>query len=293
MNNPTGIDSDYLTGPRPTREIFKKAIKSYKKMGFNGVMLGGYSEDFYAENIKYIAKVLTAEGLPCFQLHAPTSHPGGNFYPYQTRNALGCYRRWIDYALAVNSEILITHLDGWKNIFNRKEGREASKRNILFLKRLLSELRGINITIALENDPVTELLMEEGPKEGFGFYVRELIEVIKGVGSKKLKICLDSGHCMGSGVKPEEEILASGKYLVTTHLSDVRSLLEDHHILPGKGIINWKAVKAAFEKINFSGHFILEIQPYDRGRLVKEWQEKIKLLTQCKDFMRRSGFDCF
>jgi sugar phosphate isomerase/epimerase len=82
--------------------------------------------------------------------------------------------------------------------------------------------------------------------------------VFANIDSPHLGFCYDSSHdFLPSGTRGA--ILERwGHRLVTTHLSDNHGI-EDDHLMPGHGVIEWRLIADAFPKYTYTGPVMLEI----------------------------------
>ena len=156
------------------------------------------------------------------------------------------HKRWIEYAVKLKSETLITHLGGWGNIFDERERKRAKELNVISVKELVKEVEGTDTLLVVENSDICTFLHPEGSGHGFGFFLKDLVEVVEEAGRKHLGICFDTSHAKVNMLDLKEEILKTGKYLVTTHMVDTRAIWEMYHLMPGQGIIDFQEVILTF-----------------------------------------------
>ncbi len=123
--------------------------------------------------------------------------------------------------------------------------RERRKKNLLASLKILCA--ATENTICLEILPRTCLLNTS----------EEAIEILERASEKNLKICLDTNHFLRE--KTEDAILALGGRIATTHVSD-HDYVDERHLLPGEGKIDWNAVLAALEKTGYKGVFNYELK---------------------------------
>lgn len=75
-------------------------------------------------------------------------------------------------------------------------------------------------------------------------------------------LALDTGHAAMAGLDPAAEIELAGERLWGTHLQDVdteRMPPYDNHWVPTRGGIDWNAVRAALERVGYSGAWTFEV----------------------------------
>jgi sugar phosphate isomerase/epimerase len=100
--------------------------------------------------------------------------------------------------------------------------------------------------IALENIPGQLSLLEN---------IRRFLEE---AGQNEVGICFDTGHS-NLTANPVSEIDAGGTRITTTHLHD-SSGRGDDHLPPFEGTIPWQEVVRSFERIGYSGCWMLEVK---------------------------------
>ena len=126
-----------------------------------------------------------------------------------------------------------------------KLSRERRKKNLLASLKILCA--ATKNTICLEILPRTCLLNTSA----------EAIEILDRAGEQNLKICLDTNHFLQE--KTEDAIIALAGRIATTHVSD-HDYVDERHLLPGQGKIDWNAVLAALEKTGYKGVFNYELK---------------------------------
>jgi sugar phosphate isomerase/epimerase len=112
------------------------------------------------------------------------------------------------------------------------------------------------------------------PRTCLGNTVEELGELIRRLGDETFGVCLDVNHLMDRYGELPDEIRKLGPRLITTHLSDYDGV-DEKHWLPGRGVIDWKAVKEALGEIGYKGPFNYECHlpgdtPGERIQAVEE-----------------------
>jgi len=125
---------------------------------------------------------------------------------------------------------------------DRKARMEMAKAN---LKILAKEADSLGMTLAVEDLPRTCL----------GRNSDEILELIGA--DDRLRVCFDTNHLLGEPI--EEFILRVGKYIVTTHVSDY-DFVDERHLLPGEGDIDWNMVADELEKAGYEGPFLYELE---------------------------------
>lgn len=110
------------------------------------------------------------------------------------------------------------------------------------IKRLTAHAEAKGVNIALENLKKLE----------------HLDYVFPAVSSDRLGFCYDSGHEAVCGLKSGSLPEKYGNRLMVLHLHD-NDGLTDRHMVPGEGILDWKAIKAGIAKSGYAGPVSLEV----------------------------------
>ncbi len=89
---------------------------------------------------------------------------------------------------------------------------------------------------------------------------------------------LDTNHLLHD--KPEDAILRIGERLKHLHISDY-DFINERHMLPGDGLIDWMAVIGALEKVGYDGVFNYEVSCSKFGHTIEDIKNnKIALFEQ-------------
>jgi sugar phosphate isomerase/epimerase len=124
------------------------------------------------------------------------------------------------------------------------------------------------VTLALENIP-----NELSPLER----MRRFLEDAK---LTEVGICFDSGHSHLKA-RVESEIRDGGRWIVSTHLHDNHGI-NDEHLVPFDGTIDWEKVLEAFDVIGYQGNLILELKTWNRPSA-----EVLRLAQKCFERFER------
>lgn len=120
-----------------------------------------------------------------------------------------------------------------------------------FFSRLLEKAKTAGVVIALENLPMTKLILST-PEQVLGF--------ANEFNSLYLRVCLDTGHAAVFGISPAHAIRKIGlEWLACLHVHD-NDGKNDLHWLPYRGVIDWADFTRALHEIGFSGTVSLETQ---------------------------------
>lgn len=91
---------------------------------------------------------------------------------------------------------------------------------------------------------------------------RNLNNYILDIDSPYFGFCIDTGHLNLAGGNPAETIKLYGDRLLAVHLHDNHGLT-DEHLLPGKGNIDFQAIKTALKENFFDGVYNFELKEFN------------------------------
>lgn len=89
---------------------------------------------------------------------------------------------------------------------------------------------------------------------------KEFISKLRGYDN--VKFCCDTNHYLKD--KAEDAIRALGAYIKTLHISD-HDYIDERHIMPEDGKIDWMNVLAALEEVGYQGVFNYEVKLENEG----------------------------
>ncbi len=93
-----------------------------------------------------------------------------------------------------------------------------------------------------------------------------------------LRVCFDTNHLLKQ--TNESFIRAVGSKIVTLHVSDY-DFVDERHVFPGDGLIDWKQLQTELEMVNYDGPFMYELNAKDQdGRRTLEDVKKNHLWLQ-------------
>lgn len=92
---------------------------------------------------------------------------------------------------------------------------------------------------------------------------QDMLELVYGIGSNRVQLCLDTGHAHISGQDVPGDDPCVARQSGHAHLNDnyglIRPVFEDLHLFPGYGTLEWKPIFDALRDIRFRG--VLNIEP--------------------------------
>jgi len=230
-----------------------------KEAGFSGVLL--LWADYFDNDFKLFPDYARKVGLNIENAHAPylnandlwKNNINGQDY---LQKIIDCVEDCANYGVPT----LVLHLENKKG--NEKvELPENYCVGVERLKKIIDIAEKNNINIAVENMSRYEFLDC----------------VFENIQSKRLGFCFDSGHC--NLFTPNLDLLTLyGNKLMALHLHD-NDNIEDLHLLPFTGKINWSEIALKLNKISFNGAIALEVGN-TKFEHIKEPKEYLKFAVK-------------
>ena len=232
----------------------EKSFAMLKRAGFDACDFSFYNDSIKLLGDDYMENALLEKaGLMCNQAHAPFTVTEGE--PFD----LSCYNyslvvRSIEYAAYLGAKNIIVHLICTANRANLYSYNREYYRSLA----VYGEKFGIRI--AVEND----FERRNGKVLPVLNYPEEYSEFIENLHSDWLVGCVDIGHAAMFGDPAEFISKVNGSLIGALHIHD-NDLIEDLHLFPLAGYINWYRLCDALKKANYKGDFTFEaIKSFDR-----------------------------
>ncbi len=163
----------------------------------------------------------------------------------------------IEFARLVESRIVIVHPSDM--CANGRDRRVERARGVLREVSKVAEEAGI--VLAVENLPPGYLASTPD----------ELLEIIDGTGSHSVRVCFDTGHAnlSGDALSIAETLLP---ITITLHVHD-NDGINDEHLFPGKGTIDWKKFGRAYREADSSASLVIETKSVPEHTWMQSFQE--------------------
>lgn len=131
---------------------------------------------------------------------------------------------------------------------------EAARRFADSLAPCLERARALDVILAVEPEP--GLLIESAAE--YWLFKRMFFE-----GERSLRMNCDVGHLFCVGDDPAGVIRALPGEIAHVHLEDIAAARVHQHLLPGRGVIDFRAIFSALDAIHYNGHATVELYPYE------------------------------
>ena len=216
----------------------------------------------FAEYFRGIAKTVRDCGLEMYQCHAPfapmyLSDP--RLYTLLQQQII----RAIYAAGHMECPNIVVHPvlhAGFIQGRNRELARQTTLDHFAAMAPALQET---GVTMCIEN-VYFGISRTEPRVPGFGSDAEDLCDVIDTLNDMygpHFAACLDTGHAALIQRDPAEMTKMLGSRLRTLHINDNHALT-DEHVIPTRGILDWKKIAQALGEIDYKGTFNFEIGSY-------------------------------
>lgn len=238
-----------------------KAIEIAKNVGFDAIDYSYYmlneNEEILGDSYKEYAQSLRAKldecGICCSQAHAPFKIRYENKLDVSDERYLRLVRS-IESAAILGAENIVVHA------LDVPKGVDFEDYNIRYYRGLIPYCEKFGIRVAVEN-----LFHHDRKRKCIVGNVgtpEELNRIVEKIDSPWVVACVDIGHASLTGNEPEEFIARMNpNILKCLHVQD-NDYLEDRHILPYMGDLNWENIMCSLKEIGYTGDFTFEIINY-------------------------------
>ena len=152
----------------------------------------------------------------------------------------------------IECSTVIVHISASPGVKTLKELQRAKECTIKTLKTIIDYPDTHHIKILLENLVPRPMHMRLGAE------IEDLIDIAQTLDPRRVGICIDTGHSLLNKHDPCSDIQKAGNLLKSLHIND-NDGLEDLHLVPGNGIINWNRIYQTLQNIHYQGIFLLEV----------------------------------
>ncbi len=276
----------------------EKAIVKLAKAGFDAMdyslyihdtetgVYTGKDFDKYAKKIKTVAD---AAGIQFGQIHAHMPCPSYPDYVARTELFDKLAVNTIITAAIIDCPYVVIHpLIMLDRLYDRKY-KENYEANLEYYGKMIPYLKEYGVKIAIENmwhkDPEIDKIVPTVCSTS-----DEMLKLAKELGDDFV-LCLDIGHTVLTGNKPEDMIRTFGHdMLKVLHVHDVDGR-DDSHDIPYNGDatpmefiydyprVNWDEVVKALKDINYTGTFSLEADAFLRKFPEEVWDDALKFMA--------------
>jgi len=249
------------------KSTLEEAIDMIADVGYAGVELmadvpHAYPPTFDAARRQRVREQIARRGLTVSNVNAFThfAEGGDTYHPTWIEEDAARVRQRIEHTM--NSTRLACEF-GSKTVSLQPGGpligttisrEEAGQRFANGLRQVLPLARELNVTLAIEPEPG---LFIESAAEYRAFKAEFFRD------DPFIRMNCDIGHLFCVGEDPAEVIRSMPEDVVHVHLEDIGKNRVHQHLTPGKGAIDFAAIFAALDSIDYEGWVTVELYPYE------------------------------
>lgn len=237
--------------------------KKIKSFGFSCVdfdMISTETEFYSCPEQELVQKMLCEKeladnaGITFSQVHGPWRWPPMDNTEEQREERLRKMSRSIRATALLGCKNFVIHPIMPFGIEDTENGNSENtyELNLEFMTKLLNVAKENDVTICLENMPMTKFSLARPC---------DILRFVKEMNDDHFKICLDTGHVnVFKDLSLYEETKRIGKELRVLHVHD-NNYGMDLHQFPFFGTCDWNSFSKALKEIDFNGTFSLETVP--------------------------------
>ena len=275
----------YSTNAFVNASLFE-AVEQIAQLGFGGVEIMGdrphlYPPDWSDEPLAQLKNLIQSEGLQVTNLNSFTLFAVGDTYlpswiePVQERrdirirHTLECLKL----ASYLGCGNISVPPGGPLHGMSRKEALHLFHGG---LEKVIPLAEQLQVKVLVEPEP--NLLLEN---------TRQFREFIHEVSSRSVGLNFDIGHFFCAGEDPSIAFQDLLPWIGHIHMEDIAENRLHHHLIPGRGAIDFQGVLEAIQKAGYQGDISLELYTY-ADRPVEAGRESMHYLLPV---FQESGFD--
>ena len=221
-------------------------------------------ESFFVLAGKYKA-ALKKHGIQIEQIHGPWRYPPRDTTEDDRAERFGKMTKSIALAKFFNAKYVAVHPLMPFGAESAEKPEEVYEINKKFYTALASVAGKLGVTVCLENMPFFEFPLSK---------TEDIIKLLDDINSPYLKFCFDTGHAYRVGEVLSDSVkLAGEKHLRILHVHDNFGI-EDDHLPPYSGNIDWADFIEALYDIGYDGILNLETSPFSKNEITKDFTEE-------------------
>ncbi len=228
----------------------RESFRFYKEAGFDAVDLRlntlDLTSDGWRPQVEQILKDTEVLGIKSEMGHLP--YDGMS----DVENFKARMHRAIDASVALGLTCAVLHPNATTLPMRKYRHKEQYDMVMDLLGPFAEHAARVGLTVALENMRVVPGAMHV---HRFCQSPDEVCAVADALG---MRVCWDFGHANISGVQQSDALAYIGKRLAAIHVNDNRGI-DDEHILPFTGNVEWKDAMHGLALAGFEGLFNFEL----------------------------------
>lgn len=275
----------YSTNAFVNASLFE-AVEQIAELGFGGVEIMGdrphlYPPDWSDEPLAQLKNLIRRRGLRVTNLNSFTLFAVGDTYlpswiePVQERRDIRI-RHTLE-CLKLASYLRCGNISvppgGPLHGMSRKEALHLFH---VGLEKVIPLAEQLEVKVLVEPEP--KLLLEN---------TQQFREFIHEVSSRSVGLNFDIGHFFCAGEDPSKAFQELFPWIGHVHIEDIAENRLHHHLIPGRGAIDFQGVLETVQKAGYQGDISLELYTY-ADRPVEACRESMHYLLPV---FQESGFD--
>ena len=237
--------------------------KKLKEHGFSCVDYGmvdtndgvySFDDNQFEEFMKKEKALAEASGIEVSQVHGPWRYPPQDSTAEDRAERLEKMKKSIRGAALLGCKYWVVHPIMPCGLIDLKDGTMEKTRelNLQFMNELLKTAKEYGVIICLENMPMLNFSISTPT---------QILNFVNEINDENFKICLDTGHVnVFEDLSVADAVYELGDKLTVLHVHD-NSGVEDEHLAPFSGGIDWVDFSKALKETGFDGVISLETLP--------------------------------
>lgn len=264
----TGISNYYLDKYGLDEGAERMAAHGYSAVDYNFAdtdsIIYSEREEKFISMLYEIKRKLEASGLFVNQIHGPWRWPINDSTEDDRAERFGKMTKALVIAKHLGAKYMALHPLMPFGQDSMEKSEEIYNINVKFFSALANVAKSLGVIICLENLPFKSFPISR---------TEDILTLIERIDHPNIKMCFDTGHAHILGEHLSDSIRLIGKdRLRILHIHDNNGV-DDAHLHPYDGTIDWSDVAEGLYDIGYDGVFSLETMPIisnDSERKIKE-----------------------
>ena len=215
--------------------------------------LGDSSEEKYCQMILHEKKLADEAKVTIWQVHGPWKYPPHDETEDVRRERLKLMKRSIRCTAMIGCKYWVIHPLMPYGPDDEFDSDQFWNINLNFFRDLLSYAKQHDVTICFENMPMKGLSISS-PEQTLRF--------VRLINDEHFAMCFDTGHAALFDHSFVDFLREGKDKIKVLHIHDNHGM-NDEHLIPYMGVIDWKEFVLALKEIEFDGVFSMEAKLKD------------------------------
>ena len=216
----------------------------------------------FAAHFKRVAKIVRDHGVELYQSHASYCKLNcldpEKYSLVQRQTIRGIYASG-----HMECPHIVAHPVVHPDFHNGQNSERCLRTNLDYFSAFVPALKDTGVTMCIENLFWGDTGVEPNIPNACSSAEQliGLIDTLNDLHGPHFAACLDTGHAVIGGNDPAEMLRALGKRVRVLHIQDNGGCFDDH-LVPGRGVIDWRKFLAAMKDVGYGGTFNFEVDYY-------------------------------